>query len=356
MAKIKDYASLVQGILDWSHRANLAPYVDYFISNAQDEIEQDVPDLNFGNYIRAQESSYGPFTIANGVAPVPADWLGPKLLLVSDANGGLDLLIVKDPQWIYDAYPQRQATGPPSYVGRDIWQQTYAQPQTFTLTGGQTVVTLATAPTNSTLMLVSLDGASLTAGVSYTLSGTTLTLGSGAVAGQILSVQYLSTSSGIQTWTATASQTSFALSNPSLQVIAATLDGSILNVATDYTVAGGYITLTVGAVAGQILTAYLLTGSVLIFGPYPDAPYTVQGTYYARAPRLSSTATITTNWMTAYCPDVLLNASMREVAKFLKDAQMFQLWDGDYSKKLKAFVDKDKAERWGAATMQVETG
>lgn len=354
MSSIVDYASLTQAILDWSHRANLIGFSDYFIQNAQDSIERDLPDLNFGNYVGAQERSYGPFAIANGVAPLPSDWLGSKLLNVLDSNGGSNLMVAKDPQWIYDNYPIRQASGPPAYYARDKWQSSFSQPQTFTAAANQTVFTLAATPTSSTLMLVSLDGASLTNGISYTLAGNVVTLASGAVAGQILSVQYLSTVSGIQTVTSANGQTTFALTNPSLSVVALTLDGSILNAGTDYNVAGGFITLAVGTLAGQILTAYLLTGSVLIFGPYPDSGYLIQGTYYAKAPRLS--ATQTQNWMVGTIPYVLLDACMREAAKFLKDTQMYQLWDGTYQQKLKAFVDQDKAERWAPATMQVELG
>lgn len=351
---ITDYASLSQAILDWSHRANLASYTDYFIQNAQNEIERAIPDLNFGNYIAPQEVSYGPFAIANGVAPVPADWLGPKVLLVNDIQGNQSPLSFKSAAWIYDAYPQRQAQGPPSYAARDVWQSTYAQPQTFTATANQTAFTLSTVPNTASILIVSLDGASLTQGISYTLAGNVLTLLTGANVGQVLAVQYLSTVNSILTWTATASQVSFPLSNPVQSVIAATLDGSILNAGTDYTVAGGYITLTVGAVAGQILTAYMLSASVLVFGPYPDAPYFIQGTYYAKAPRLA--ATRPTNWMVNKFGDGTLDYCMREVAKFLKDKEMYSLWDSSAQTKLKELVDQDKAERWAAALMQVDVG
>lgn len=357
MATIVDYASLKQAILDWSHRADLASFVDYFIQAAQSQIETDIPDENFGNYIAPQEAAYGPFVMQNGVTPVPTDWLGAKVLWALNTQGYQQTLIMKSASWMYDAagYPARVATGFPATVARDTWQTVYSAPQNYPATANQTVFTLSSTPPTSGLILVTLDGASLTQGVSYTLSGNTLTLTTGATAGQVLGVQYLGASSaGSQDWTAMGGQTSFAMNNASLSVIAATLDGAILVAGTDYTVSGGFIKLTTAAASGQTLTAYYDAGSVLIFGPYPDSAYTVGGTYYQKAPLLSSTQT--TNWMVLNAPTVLLDACMREAARFLKDAGMFQLWDTEYQRNLKSLVDADKAERWSAGTLQVDVG
>lgn len=353
MPTVTSYATLVQSILDWTHKANLASYVDYFIQAAQASIERDIPDLNFGNYIWAQEVSYGPFAINDGVTPVPSDWLGAKVLTVSDGSYE-STLDVKAAAWIYDNYPVRTAAGVPAYVARDTWQSSYAQVNTFTATSGQTVFNLGSVPTSANMLLVSLDGASLSPGVSYTLTGSTVTLNTGATAGQVLAVQYLSTFSGVQTFTATPSQTSFQLVNPAASVVAVVLDGSVLLASTDYNVAGGFITLVTGASVGQVLVAYTSVGSVLIFAPYPDFAYTVQGTYYGSAPLLSSSQP--TNWMVMRAPDMLMAACIREAATFLTDLNLYQAWDARYQQKLKALVDQDKAERWAASTLQVETG
>lgn len=362
MGPINSYASLSQAIADWTHRANLLTALssgivptDYFIQSAQGAMEADIPDLNFGNYIRLQEAAYGPFPLANGIAPVPVDWLGPKLFTGSDGSGNTWSLQFTSAAWIYDRYSSRQSSAPPAYVARDVWQTNYSQPQSFTATNGQTVFTLSGTPGTSSLILVSLDGVSLTQGVSYTLSGSTLTLSTGATAGQILAVQYLSQSSGTQVWTATNNQASFALNNPSVSIVALTLDGAILTAGTDYNVSGGYIALVTPALSGQTLTAYLAAGSVFIFGPYPDSNYLMGGTYYARAPLLSSSQT--TNWMvnSKDAASCLFACSMREAYRFLENDQKVQTWDATYQQRLKALVDKDKAERWSAPP-QIQLG
>ena len=361
MAIIKDYASLTQAIADWTHRADLtagtSPFSDYFIQSAQEAIENDIYDLNFGNGIALQETPYGPYPITNGVVPVPTDWLTPKFMTVADGQGDTDTLIFKSAAWIYDAYPQRTAAGVPAYIARDVWQSSYAAPMAFTATSGQTVFNLGVAPSSSTLAVVSLDGASLTQNIDYTLSGTRLTLANGAIAGQTLAVQLLTTVASTTSFVASSGQNAFALtSNPNSSVVLVTLDGSVLSAGTDYLVAGGYLTLASGAQAGQTLVIYFASGSVFIFAPYPDGAYTVQGTYYQKAPLLSYGSATTSNWMTAHAGNILLAASMVEASKFLKDATMLQGWGAIYQERLKALVDRDKAERWSAATMQVEVG
>lgn len=303
MSAIVDYASLTAQIGSWTHKGALIagspPISDGFIQAAQEQIERDIPDLNFGNYIRFQENAYPPTAIntANGTTPVPTDWLGPKLLTVQDGSGESFPLLWKSAAWIYDRYPVRQACGLPAYVARDVItsgsfpvQSSY---QTFTATGGQTVFSIAGT---SVVSFVSLDGVLLVPGIDYTISLTTLTLTNGAIVGQTLYVQYLvSISGGIPT------------------------------------------------AAGS---------TALIFGPFPDSAYTVQGTYYQSAPLLNSGTT--TNWMVLNAPTMLLAACMVEAAKFLEDDTMLGRWEPRYQQKLKALVDADKAERWGAATLQVE--
>ena len=67
---------------------------------------------------------------------------------------------------------------------------------TFTATAGQTAFTLTSTPGSINSLTVSIDGAVLTGGVDFTLSGTTLTLLSGALVGQLVRVAY---STGIAT-------------------------------------------------------------------------------------------------------------------------------------------------------------
>lgn len=304
MTVVVDYASLTKAIADWSHNtlltAGATPYSDGFIQRAQAQIERDIPQQNFGNYIRFQEASYAPQVITNGTAPVPADWLGPKSFQVLDGAGDQWPLSFKAATWIYDAYPQRAAQGIPAYIARDtsgVGGPTYltSSTQDFTATGGQTVFAL-TIPSGGAVVSVTMDGAYFSNGTDYSIAGSTLTLTNGAVAGQILEVTYLAPPTG---------------SPASLS-------------------------------------------SQFIFGPYPDSDYTVLGTYYASAPLLSLTTT--TNWMVLNAPELLLAACMVQAATFLKDLQMLQMWGQDYATRLSGLVNADKAERWAASTMSIDIG
>lgn len=302
MTVVVDYASLTQAIADWSHNPLLtsgtSPYSDGFIQRAQAQIERDIPQKNFGNYIRFQESVYSPQSIVSGSAPVPVDWLGPKAFQVANGAGCVWPLSFKSVTWLYGRYPQRAAQGPPAYIARDtvgVGGPSFltSSTQDFTSTLGQTVFAL-TIPTGGTLVSLTVDGAYFSQGADYSLTGSTLTLGTGLAAGQIVEATYLSPPTGV-----------------------------------------------VASLTSQF-----------VFGPFPDSQYTLQGTYYASAALLSRT--VATNWMVVNAPSLLLAASMVQAATFLKDLQMLQTWGQDYAGLLTSLVNADKAERWAAATMSVD--
>lgn len=301
MATIIDYASLTQAITDFLHRADVAAglYSDYFIQGAQEKIEADIFQENYGNGVQWMENAYPATAITNGVAPVPSDWIAPKLMTVSDGSGDVFTLIWKTAAWIYDIYPIRQPEGLPAYIARDTSSTssfpTYSNYLDFTCTAGQTSFSLAGAPPNSSVLFVSLAGQILVPGVDYTISGSTLTLASGAIVGQVLLVQY-----------------------PPYQ----NLSGS--------------------------------TTSSFIFGPYPDSNYTIQGTYYQKAALLS--ASNTTNWMVLNFPTLLHAACMVKAGEFLLNDAMIDRWSAQYVPRLEAMIQKDKAERFAGSTMQIELG
>lgn len=90
-------------------------------------------------------------------------------------------------------------------------------------------------------------------------------------------------------------------------------------------------------------------GSSFIFGPFPDAAYTIQGVYWAKSSPLSQSNT--TTWMTSAIPTVLLAACQAEAAKFLKDADAFQIWQGIYQQRLESYLKRDKAEMWSGSAL-----
>lgn len=119
MPTVTNYATLAQAILDFTHRNNVSSYVDYFIHAAQEKINDDIFEANFGNGIRSMESTFTG-TITSGTVGVPSDWLAPKLLEVVDSGGNrISGLSFISPEQMYATYPNRQASGLPAYIARE---------------------------------------------------------------------------------------------------------------------------------------------------------------------------------------------------------------------------------------------
>lgn len=289
MPTIVDYPSLVQSISDFTHRADLVTFVDYFIQQAQDKINKDIADENDGNFIRAQEVAFPSLAIAAGVIQVPPDWLGAKSLRILDGSGAAFTLLIKDPQWIYANYPLRTAQGLPAYVARDVTPSA-----AFTGSISGTTLTVSAMATGSLPLIVGQPIDDLTGNIAF---GTILTA-------------FVSGTGGTGTYTVSISQT----------------------VGSESMIAGG---------------------EVFIFGPYPDSSYAMQGTYYAQAALLTNSTT--TNWMVLKAPTLLHAACMIKAQPFIRDADGMTLWSGIYQTELEGLINKDKAERWGAATMQIES-
>lgn len=363
MPRVSDYASLAQALIDFSHRSSLSTYQDYFIQDGEDRIYRKILELNEGKGLRWMETKFPSSPITNGTLTVPTDWLAPKDFQVIDTDDCAYPLQFRDVQWIYANYPDRSATDCPSYIARDSQSSSPAlTPLVFVASANQTAFSLSAAPANASIVFVTLDGVVLLP-TDYSVASGTLTLTSGAVAGQTLVVQYLWASSYILsaalTSTATAGQTGFDISAaPSgAQILYVTLDGVIQTTPNDYTVSGTTLTLTTGANAGQVLLVQYVTSITssnagsFIFGPYPDTNYTVQGTYYQKATALS--ATNTTTWMTAQIPTAFLAACMVSVCKFLKDTAGAQFWLAEMTDRLQSIVEADKAEQYPSGDLQI---
>lgn len=431
MPRISDYASLVQGILDYTHNTKLSSYVDYFIQGAQEQIANDIVANNFGQGLRFMEAPYGPLAIgADGTAPVPSDWVAPRSFKLFTASDEFDLEF-KDPRWLYSRYPLRGSDGVPVYIARDTYAPNGApsglMPSvSFTAVAGQTVFSLTAL--NGPVVFVSVNGAVLAPTLDYIISGNTLTLSVGSSAGDAVVVQGVtpSFSADNQTFIATAGQTAFVLS-PMEPVILVTLDGVVLEPGSDYTISGSTINLSQGALVGQTVVAftstslidsgddqlltmdgqtsfllaappgsqvllvaldgavltsgtdftlngamltltdgallnqtlfvrYVSTGlisgtSVFVFGPFPNEPYTIAGTYYQMPPTLSSDQP--TNWLTASAPSLLHAACLVEAGKFLKDVKMVDGWSQVYNGKLDSLLMRDVAERYGSGPLVI---
>lgn len=295
MPTVTSYSTLTTAIADYIHRSDLTsggtPQSDYFIQAALEQISQDIPDANFGNYIRPMEVAYGPVTQQGGITPVPTDWLGAKIMTVSDGNSDTWPLLMKSASWLYTTYPVRQPSGLPAYIARDVMAAT-----AFTASLAANVLTVtavgATSPALSIGMLVQ---------------------GAGVL---------------------------FSVTNP--VVIISQLTGTSGGIGT-YSVSGS------SSAGSEAMTG---GGEIFVFGPYPDSNYQIAGTYYGAIPALSSGSP--TNWLTNKAPALLLAACLVEAAIYIGSDTLLARWSPKYQEKLKALVDQDKAERWTPGTMAIE--
>jgi hypothetical protein len=76
--------------------------------------------------------------------------------------------------------------------------------------------------------------------------------------------------------------------------------------------------------AGGIPTAYNISGRSLRLGPFPNATYTIEITYFAKIPRLS--ATETRNWLLQDHPDIYLFGALAAAESYLKNDERVGLW------------------------------
>lgn len=90
--------------------------------------------------------------------------------------------------------------------------------------------------------------------------------------------------------------------------------------------------------------------SALVFGPYPDSNYTVNGTYYAEMTSLSTT--VTTNWFMDNAPDLLLFASLAEAEPFLGMDERVPLWELKYENIKKRLEMEDKRKKYKGSNLR----
>ena len=94
---------------------------------------------------------------------------------------------------------------------------------------------------------------------------------------------------------------------------------------------------------------YARLGQNFVFGPYPDAAYTITGTYWAKSNQLTSVNSVT--WVVNTIPTIMLAATNRACARFIKDDEAFSLWDSLYNQQLASFILADKAEELSGSSL-----
>ncbi len=68
----------------------------------------------------------------------------------------------------------------------------------------------------------------------------------------------------------------------------------------------------------------------IIVAPTPDQAYPAEMVYYEEPALLDSTNT--TNWMTQYCPNLLLYSTLLECSPFIKNDSRIAVWQGMYDR------------------------
>jgi hypothetical protein len=103
-----------------------------------------------------------------------------------------------------------------------------------------------------------------------------------------------------------------------------------------------------------------LTGTILIFGPPPDAPYQVNCIGESRAPTLAgfantAQAATSTTWISTWLPDLLVMACMIYVSAYQRDfgrqsddPQMAQSYENQYETLLSGANKQEFQRRWEA--------
>lgn len=118
-ARIVDYPSLAQALLDFSHRTDVANFQDYFIQFGEFRIYRDIFSRNMGDGVQWMEQTFvGTIDPLSGFCPVPTGYLAMKDAQATNGSA-VSTLLYKDPQWIYSNYPIRAADGFPKYIARD---------------------------------------------------------------------------------------------------------------------------------------------------------------------------------------------------------------------------------------------
>lgn len=101
--------------------------------------------------------------------------------------------------------------------------------------------------------------------------------------------------------------------------------------------------------------AAMITQFSAVFGPWPDAAYTVEVIGTTRLPSIS--AVNTTTFISTYFPDMLLSASMVFIAGYMKnygaqadDPKMAQSWESQYqTQKASATVEEYRKMQMGSS-------
>ena len=96
---------------------------------------------------------------------------------------------------------------------------------------------------------------------------------------------------------------------------------------------------------GGLPAYYSVVGSRVEIVPHPAEPISIEMSFYARLPPLTTNAA--TNWLLQRSPDVYLYGSLIHSAPYLKDDQRLPLWQTKFDKALDDLRRADKRAIYG---------
>jgi len=189
------------------------------------------------------ETITGGTSSATATTSVLSTNVGQGINFTGTPTSGSFIYILHQAQATYNLTPAAGSVTPES-LSENLRSFTV---DTFTATSGQTAFTLSVAPISAKSILAFVDGVMQTVTSHYTLSGTTLTMGSGLTTGQTLTVVHLGFS--------TVARTAFVDGSVTTAMLA---DGSI----TSAKIADGTV-IAADVADGTITPAKLTTGKPL---------------------------------------------------------------------------------------------
>ena len=89
--------------------------------------------------------------------------------------------------------------------------------------------------------------------------------------------------------------------------------------------------------------AYTLIGDEIQLAPIPDSAYQVEMAFYEKFTPLGdgSAGTVTSNWLTANAPDVLLYGALMEAEPFIKNDERIPMWQAQYQQIIQTLKTED---------------
>jgi hypothetical protein len=97
---------------------------------------------------------------------------------------------------------------------------------------------------------------------------------------------------------------------------------------------------------------YTLEGSNILFGPTPDAVYSIPIYYYAKFVALATTPT---NWLMTNHPNIYLFATLAELADYSQDVKNLEKWESKYARDIKQLHDSDEKSMFSGSALRVRS-